>query len=167
MFRAAMCPSSGELLYQCDTWFTSLCVDGRLVCRSICSCIPDGQTVSWKAKRCLFPLNSKYWDSFGHKTDCPEDYLGFQHSRWMPGKHFATGMTFPLRFLQVEPTTHVLHSTSEALPLSSNAAWISQFFTTKWLWLIMWKCLGVNTDIQGVSGGIVNILGGGSMNYSQ
>ena len=25
MFRAAMCPSSGELLYQCDTWLTSLC----------------------------------------------------------------------------------------------------------------------------------------------
>jgi len=24
MFRAAMCPSSGELLYQCDTWFMSL-----------------------------------------------------------------------------------------------------------------------------------------------
>ena len=27
MFRAAMCPSSGELLYQSDTWFMSLCVD--------------------------------------------------------------------------------------------------------------------------------------------
>jgi len=30
------CPSgmqaSGELLYQCDTWFMSLCVDDRLVC---------------------------------------------------------------------------------------------------------------------------------------
>jgi len=26
MFRAAMCPSSGELLYQCDTWFMSLCL---------------------------------------------------------------------------------------------------------------------------------------------
>ena len=26
MFRAALCPSSGELLYQCDTWFMSLCV---------------------------------------------------------------------------------------------------------------------------------------------
>ena len=37
MFRTAMCPSSGELLYQCDTWFMSLCVDDRLVCRSICS----------------------------------------------------------------------------------------------------------------------------------
>ena len=32
MFRVAMCPSSGELLYQCDTWFMSLCVDDRLVC---------------------------------------------------------------------------------------------------------------------------------------
>ena len=35
MFRAAICPSSGEVLYQCDTWFMSLCVDDRLVCRSI------------------------------------------------------------------------------------------------------------------------------------
>jgi len=33
MFRAAMCPSSGELLYQCDAWFMSLCVDDRLVYR--------------------------------------------------------------------------------------------------------------------------------------
>ena len=31
MFRAAMCPSPGELLYQCDTWCMSLCVDDRLV----------------------------------------------------------------------------------------------------------------------------------------
>ena len=36
MFRAAMCPSSRELLYQCDNWFMSLCVDDRLVR------IPDG-----------------------------------------------------------------------------------------------------------------------------
>ena len=33
MFRAAMCPSSGQLLYQCDTWYMSLCADDRLVCR--------------------------------------------------------------------------------------------------------------------------------------
>jgi len=42
MFRAVMCPSSGEVLYQCDTWFMSLCGDDRLVWRSICSCIQDG-----------------------------------------------------------------------------------------------------------------------------
>jgi len=30
MFQVAMCPSSGELLYQCDTWFMSLCVDDHL-----------------------------------------------------------------------------------------------------------------------------------------
>ena len=36
MFRAAMCPLSGELLYRCDTWFMALCVDDRLVR------IPDG-----------------------------------------------------------------------------------------------------------------------------
>ena len=40
VFRAAMCPSSGEFLYQCDTWFMSLCVDDRLVCSY--TCIPDG-----------------------------------------------------------------------------------------------------------------------------
>jgi len=28
VFRAATWPSSGELLYQCDTWFMSLCVSG-------------------------------------------------------------------------------------------------------------------------------------------
>ena len=38
MFLAAMRPSSEELLYQCETWFMSLCVDDRLVC------IPDGRT---------------------------------------------------------------------------------------------------------------------------
>jgi len=38
MFRAAMCPSSGELLYQCDSWFMSLCVDDRLVCRLEWNC---------------------------------------------------------------------------------------------------------------------------------
>jgi len=36
MFRAAMCPSSGELFYQYDIWFMSLFVDDRLVCT------PDG-----------------------------------------------------------------------------------------------------------------------------
>jgi len=46
MFRAAMCPSSGEILYQSDTWFMSLCVDDRLVRRSICSCVPDGRISS-------------------------------------------------------------------------------------------------------------------------
>jgi len=29
-------------LYQYDIWYMSLCVDDRLVCRSICSCQPDG-----------------------------------------------------------------------------------------------------------------------------
>jgi len=33
MFRAAMCPSSGELIYQCDIWYMSLCIDDCLVCR--------------------------------------------------------------------------------------------------------------------------------------
>jgi len=41
MFQAALCPSSGELLYQSDTWFMSLCADDRLVCWL--TCIPDGE----------------------------------------------------------------------------------------------------------------------------
>jgi len=32
---AAMCPSSGELLYQCDTWLMPFCVDDCLVFTSI------------------------------------------------------------------------------------------------------------------------------------
>jgi len=47
MFRTAMCSSSEELLYQCDTWFMSLYVYGRLVC------IPDGylHRVTWTSRR--------------------------------------------------------------------------------------------------------------------
>ena len=41
-----MCPSSGELLYQCNIWFMSLCVDDRVVCKLTCltkvSVNPDG-----------------------------------------------------------------------------------------------------------------------------
>jgi hypothetical protein len=42
-FRATMCPSSGEKLYLCDTWYLSLCVDDCLVCMAefIPPCIPD------------------------------------------------------------------------------------------------------------------------------
>jgi len=50
MFRATMCPSSGELMYQCDTWYMSLCVDDRLICRSICSCTPDRHLHSDKTR---------------------------------------------------------------------------------------------------------------------
>jgi len=32
MFRAVMCPSSGELC-QYNIWYMSLCTDDRLVCR--------------------------------------------------------------------------------------------------------------------------------------
>jgi len=32
-------------LYLCDTWYLLFCVDDCLVCRSICSCIPDSQFV--------------------------------------------------------------------------------------------------------------------------
>ena len=52
MFRAAMCPSSGELLYQRDTCFVSLCVDDRLVCRSICSCVFISILYMFRAAMC-------------------------------------------------------------------------------------------------------------------
>jgi hypothetical protein len=57
MFRAAMCPSSGELLYQCDAWFMSISVDDSLVCRL--TCIPDGQQ-NLKLLKSLNPLNAKF-----------------------------------------------------------------------------------------------------------
>ena len=56
---------------------------------------------------------------------------------------------FPPRSLQVQPSTHVFHSTSKALSLSLRAVRISQPFMTKWLRLVMWNCLCVNTDICG------------------
>jgi len=41
-----MCPSSGELLYQCDTWCMLLCVDdlmmGTWLPETCKTCIPDG-----------------------------------------------------------------------------------------------------------------------------
>ena len=52
MFRAAMCPSSGEFLYQCDIWFMSLCVDDRLVCRSICFCMFISILYMFRATMC-------------------------------------------------------------------------------------------------------------------
>ena len=55
MFWAALCPSPEEL-YQCDTWFMSLCVEDRLVCRSICSCIPDGDINQVYEKNCVSSL---------------------------------------------------------------------------------------------------------------
>jgi len=45
MFRAAMCPSSGQLLYQCHTWFMSLCIDDRLVCRLSGELLYQGDTL--------------------------------------------------------------------------------------------------------------------------
>jgi len=60
MFRAAMCPQSGELLYQCDTCFMALCVDDRLVCRSICwfmaLCVDDRlvcRSICWLMSLCV------------------------------------------------------------------------------------------------------------------
>ena len=58
MFRAAMCTSSAELLYQCDTWFMSPCVDDRLVGRSICSYIPDGHLHRVTYTRCRIDTNN-------------------------------------------------------------------------------------------------------------
>jgi len=43
VFQVTMCPSSGEIMYQCETWCLSLCMDDCLVCRMewIPPCIPD------------------------------------------------------------------------------------------------------------------------------
>jgi len=59
MFRAAMCPSSGEL-YQCDTWYMSLCADDRLMWRS--TWIPDSHPHRVTYTRCRIDT-----------TDSPDD----------------------------------------------------------------------------------------------
>ena len=49
MFRATVCPSSGEITYLCDTWYLSLCVDDCLVCMVECipPCIPLSHRYSY------------------------------------------------------------------------------------------------------------------------
>jgi len=64
MFRAAMCPSSGELLYSCDSWFMSIYVDDRPVCRSICSFISDSHLHS-DINKCVALINNNSPDN-GH-----------------------------------------------------------------------------------------------------
>ena len=54
--------------------------------------------------------------------------VGYFHSRESASQQ---AWYFPLRSLQVEPTIHVFHSTSEALSLSANAVRISQPFMTE------------------------------------
>ena len=39
-------------MYQYDMWYMSLCVDGLLVCSSICSCIPEGHLRRVTHTRC-------------------------------------------------------------------------------------------------------------------
>jgi len=57
-FQAAMCLSSGELFYQCDTWFMSLCADDRLVC------VPDGHLHRVTYTRC--PIDTIDSSDDGH-----------------------------------------------------------------------------------------------------
>jgi len=49
-------------MYQCDTLFMSLCVDDRLVCRSICSCIPE-VNIQEKIMRQVGYLRGSYQDA--------------------------------------------------------------------------------------------------------
>ena len=51
MFRANMGPSS-EKKTVCDTWYLLFCVDDCLVCRSICSCIPDSHPHRMTGTKC-------------------------------------------------------------------------------------------------------------------
>jgi len=77
IFRAAMCPSSGECLYQCGTWFRSLRVDDRLVCRSI----PANQTViytEWhKPGGALIQTFSWWWTH-----SCPKNVENRNKHTW-------------------------------------------------------------------------------------
>jgi len=42
-----------EQLYLCDTWYLLFCIPDCLVCRSICSCIPDSQLYRITSTKCL------------------------------------------------------------------------------------------------------------------
>jgi len=63
MFRAVMCPSSGEL-YQHDIWYMSLCTDDRLVyrfgwdCSLIQTCTLKGHLYRVTYTRCVDTINS-------------------------------------------------------------------------------------------------------------
>jgi len=77
MFRATMCPSSGELLYQCDTWFMSLCVDDSLVCRL--TCIPDGYLHrETYTKYRIDTVNISWWWAHG----CPKHVENRNKHTW-------------------------------------------------------------------------------------
>jgi len=41
MFRQLCANHQERQLYLCDSWYLLFCMDDCLVCRSICSCIPD------------------------------------------------------------------------------------------------------------------------------
>jgi len=65
MFRAAMCPSSGELIVSIyDIWYMSLCIDDRLVCRfgSFKTCTLNGHLYRVTYTRCRFET-----------INCPDD----------------------------------------------------------------------------------------------
>jgi len=91
MFRAAMCPSSGELLYQCDTWFMSLCVDDCLVCRSTCSCIPGSHL--FDAQFFVYVYFYSLHVSGIHVPIIRRIIVSMRHlvyvtlCRWLPGMH--------------------------------------------------------------------------------
>jgi hypothetical protein len=45
----------------CDTWYLLFCVDGCLVCRSVCSCIPNSHPVGFIYKTNLIYSASGLW----------------------------------------------------------------------------------------------------------
>jgi len=81
MFQAAMCPSSEELLYQCDTCFLSLCVDDRLACRLTCIRVADfslqhGYHSNPTTPKLQNTSNQEQYDQCGNSTEksqAPDD----------------------------------------------------------------------------------------------
>jgi hypothetical protein len=66
MFRATMCPSSGEIPYLCDTWYLSLYIDDCLVCRAeiIPPCIPYSHLYRVTNTRCR--IGTVFYPDDGH-----------------------------------------------------------------------------------------------------
>jgi hypothetical protein len=105
MFRAVMCPSSGELLHQCDTWFMSLCVDERLVCipepdghlHSVINQVShwynnspdDGHMAAWNMQRIETNIQEKTVSQVGYLQGSKSEL--FREQRVCPSVNLSSG----------------------------------------------------------------------------
>jgi len=77
VFRTAMCPSSGELIYQYNSWYMSLCVDDRLVCRFGWNLVSAKPLTIFAPNRIPLGLNKNTDKIPFHPYFTVKDILGF------------------------------------------------------------------------------------------